>query len=179
MLDEIVTYVLRDLRLPEGGLASAEDADSEGEEGRFYLWDEAELTEVLGPELAAVAARWWGVRPEGNFEGRNILHRPERGDLLRPPEVEQARARLFEARARRVRPGLDDKVLTEWNAMMCATLAEAALATGNDEWRLAAEEIGRCSRLALSQRRPCAPFPPAARTAEGAQCSATRATWRG
>jgi uncharacterized protein YyaL (SSP411 family) len=142
VLDEIVTYVLRDLRLPGGGFASAEDADSEGEEGRYYLWDEDELNERLGPELARTAAEWWGVRPEGNFEGRNILHRPRGSELLRPAVIDEARAKLFEARSRRIRPGLDDKVLTEWNAMMCATLAEAALATGEREWRLAAEETG-------------------------------------
>ncbi len=161
VLGEIVAYVLRDLRLPGGGLASAEDADSEGEEGLFYLWDEAELNELLGP-LAEAASRWWGVSPEGNFEGRNILHRPERGDLLRPPEVEQARSILFEARAGRVRPGLDDKVLTEWNAMMCATLAEAALATGDEQWRTAAEEIGRLltSRLSRSDGRVLRSIPP-------------------
>jgi uncharacterized protein YyaL (SSP411 family) len=162
VLAETVTYVLRDLRLPGGGLASAEDADSEGEEGRYYLWEAAELNEVLGPELGGAAARWWGVRTGGNFEGRNILHRPERGDLLRPPEIEEARARLSEARARRVRPDLDDKVLTEWNAMMCATLAEAALATGEHEWRLAAEEIGSllATRLCRSDGRVLRSLPP-------------------
>jgi len=155
VLTEIVTYVLRDLRLPGGGLASAEDADSEGEEGRFYLWDQHELNEVLGPELAPEASEWWGVRPEGNFEGRNLLHRPGRGELLRPPAVDEARAKLFEARSRRVRPGLDDKVLTEWNAMMCATLAEAALATGEQEWLQAAEDLGAllASRFSRSDGR--------------------------
>ena len=71
----------------------------------------------------------------GNFDGSNILHRPQRGDLLRPPAIERARRLLFEQRAGRVRPGLDDKVLTEWNAMFCSTLAEAAGATGRSDWR--------------------------------------------
>ncbi len=84
------------------------------------------------------AIGWYGVTAAGNFEGANILHRPVRGDLLRPPEVEQARRALFDARARRVRPGLDDKVVTEWNAMFTATLAEAGAALGRDDWLAAA-----------------------------------------
>ena len=73
------------------GLYSAEDADSEGEEGRYYVWSLEEMTEVLGPALAAEAADWYGVAPEGNFEGRTVLHRARRGDLLRPPAIEAAR----------------------------------------------------------------------------------------
>src|SRR5687768_1297887 len=109
VVEETVGYVLRDLRAPEGGVYSAEDADSEGEEGTFYVW----RIEELDP----VAVEWYGATKSGNFEGRNILHRPVRGDLLRPPEVEAARRQLFELRAKRERPGLDDKVVTEWNAM--------------------------------------------------------------
>ncbi len=144
LLDETVGYVLRDLRQPGGGLASAEDADSEGEEGRFYVWRADEIREVLADdtEAAEAAIEWYGVTPAGNFEGANILHRPVRGDLVRPPAVERARAALFAAREGRVRPGLDDKVLTEWNALFLATLAEAAAATGDEGWRTAAVGIG-------------------------------------
>ncbi|MFP5376761.1 MAG: thioredoxin domain-containing protein [Acidimicrobiia bacterium] len=136
VVEETVGYVLRDLRAPEGGLYSAEDADSEGEEGRFYVWRHDELADVGGPEAVA----WYGATPAGNFEGANILHRPVRGDLLRPPEVEQARQRLFEVREKRVRPGLDDKVLTEWNAMFTSALAEAGAALGRPEWVASAVE---------------------------------------
>jgi hypothetical protein len=141
VLEETVEYVLRDLRAPEGGLYSAEDADSEGVEGRFYVWNLQEVTDALGAELAPAAIDWYGVTAAGNFEGSNILHRPQRGDLLRPPAIERARGLLFEHRARRVRPGLDDKVLTEWNAMFCSTLAEAAGATGRSDWREAAVSV--------------------------------------
>ena len=147
VVEETVGYVLRDLRSPEGGLYSAEDADSEGEEGRFYVWDHAEVLEVGGPDAAA----WYGVTAAGNFEGANILHRPVRGDLLRPPEVEAARQRLFEVREGRVRPGLDDKVLTEWNAMFVSALAEAAAALGRDDWRDAAVATGRFLLSSLRQ----------------------------
>ena len=142
VLDETLSYVLTKLRAPSGGLFSAEDADSEGEEGRFYLWSPAELEEVLGPELAAAAAEWYGVSEEGNFEGRSILHRPVVGDIIRPAEIERARGLLQERRESRVRPGLDDKVITEWNALACAVLAEAAAATGEARYARAATEVG-------------------------------------
>ncbi len=137
VLDETIGYVLRDLAAPGGGCFSAEDADSEGEEGRFYVWRPEEIRSACGDdvEAAEAAIEWYGVTNAGNFEGSNILHRPVRGDLLRPGAVERARKALFDAREQRVRPGLDDKVLTEWNGLFLATLAEAAAATGNEEWR--------------------------------------------
>jgi uncharacterized protein len=138
VVEETVAYVLRDLRHATGGFFSSEDADSEGEEGRFYVWTPAEITEVLGADLAPTAIDWYGVTEAGNFEGHNILHRPVRGDLVRPAPVEAARLGLFEARAKRVRPGLDDKVLTEWNALMLASLAEAAAALSRTDWTDAA-----------------------------------------
>jgi uncharacterized protein YyaL (SSP411 family) len=144
VLDETIGYVLRDLRAPEGGLHSAEDADSEGEEGRFYVWRPDEIRAACGEDAEAAegAIGWYGVTRAGNFEGANILHRPVRGDLLRPPAIEAARAALFEAREGRVRPGLDDKVLAEWNGLFLSSLAEAAAATGDDRWRDAAVSCG-------------------------------------
>jgi uncharacterized protein YyaL (SSP411 family) len=142
VVEETVEYVLRDLHDPKGGLYSSEDADSEGEEGKFYVWTPAEMTEVLGAELVATAIDWYGVTEEGNFEGRNILYRPTRGDLLRPPAVEAARTRLLAARDARVRPGLDDKVLTEWNALFLAASAEAAGALGRADWLAEATRTG-------------------------------------
>jgi uncharacterized protein YyaL (SSP411 family) len=145
-VSETIGYVLRDLRDDAGGFYSAEDADSEGEEGRFYVWRIEELLDVAGDAAAA----WYGATKSGNFEGRNILHRPVRGDLVRPPEVESARRRLFDAREQRVRPGLDDKVLTEWNALMISALAEAGAAAGRSEWIDAAES---CASFLLSSLR--------------------------
>jgi hypothetical protein len=141
VLGETLSYVLRELRDPQGGLYAAQDADSQGAEGRYYLWSAEELTSVLGPALGAEAADFYGVTPEGNFEGRTVLHCARRGELLRPPPIETARSQLFAARAGRVRPGLDDKIITEWNAMMCSTLVEAAAATERDDWSHAAEQI--------------------------------------
>ena len=141
VLDETLNYVLRDLRQPSGGLSCAEDADSDGTEGRFYTWTPAELGQVLG-ERAQVVGDWYGVTENGDLEdGRSVLHRDPSSAVLRPSEIEQARRELFAARAQRVRPGLDDKVLTEWNAMTCSVLAEAGAATGNARWTAAAVEV--------------------------------------
>jgi uncharacterized protein YyaL (SSP411 family) len=145
VLDETVGYVLRDLRHPEGGFYSAEDADSEGEEGRFYVWTPDQVVTALGgdAELADEAMAFYGVGPDGNFEGRTILNRLRHpGEIERPLRIEEARRRLFAAREQRVRPGLDDKVLTEWNGLMLAALAEAAAATGRADWLAAAVANG-------------------------------------
>ena len=154
---ETIRYVLRDLRLPGGGLASAEDADSEGEEGRFYVWTREELIHSLDVagyqgDVEAVC-RWYGIHKEPNFEhGTSALVREIRGDLIRPPQIEAARAVLFQARTKRVRPALDDKVLTEWNAMMISVLAEAGGALGDED--LVAEAVTLGEFLLSSLRRP-------------------------
>src|SRR5581483_8598192 len=157
IVEETVGYVLRDLRDPAGGFYSAEDADSEGEEGKFYVWSLAEFSEVLtaagltDAEIDEMAA-WWGVSGPGNFEGHNILHLvgfsldsergPGRGSEP-PAALERARLALFDHREKRVRPGLDDKVLTGWNGMFLQTLAEAAAALGRDDWMAAARANAR------------------------------------
>ena len=150
---EVLDYVLSDLRDGAGGICSAEDADSSGQEGRFYTWTGEELDAALPRELRTVARAWYGVGETPNFEhGQSILYRPVRGDLARPDDVEAARRELHAARSLRERPGLDDKVLTEWNAMAVAALAEAASVTGEARYRLAAVEVGEFLLGAL--RRP-------------------------
>jgi uncharacterized protein YyaL (SSP411 family) len=141
VVEETIEYVLRDLRDPSGGICSAEDADSEGVEGLFYLWTPKEISENLDPDIAAAASRWWGIEPQGNFEGQSILRRPGGSSLTRPADVQEARSRLLQVRFKRIRPALDDKVITEWNAMFCSALGEAASATGNRAWAAAALDI--------------------------------------
>ncbi len=137
---ETIDYVLTDLTHPAGGWFSAEDADSEGVEGKFYVWTPAQIREVLDADTASEAIAFWGVSDHGNFEESNILNRMHaRGDLARPEHIERARVALLEARSHRIRPGLDDKVLTEWNGLFLATLAEAARVTGNAAWLAAAQ----------------------------------------
>ena len=128
--EEIMSYVIDELRHSAGGFYSAEDADSldehgHSEEGAFYTWTPQEVTAVLGKD-APIALEWWNINDSGNFEGRSIPHRiPQRGSLQRSSEIESARQRLFHHRATRSRPGLDNKVLTEWNAMMLSSLCES------------------------------------------------------
>lgn len=135
---ETLDYVLRDMQDEAGGFHSAEDADSEGEEGLFYVWTIDELQGILGEETGGRFAEVYGASEHGNFEGRNILHlarsleqtaqlRGWPGDELRA-EMSAAKAKLLEVRGRRIRPAKDDKVLTGWNALMIDALARAARA---------------------------------------------------
>ena len=145
---ETIDYVLRDLSHPDGGFFSAQDADSVDEqghsvEGHFYVWSKQQVVEVLPPDLHEVALDWYEVTEAGNFEGANILSRlHHRGDLLRSSQVERARALLLDSRNTRSWPGLDDKVLTEWNGMMLATLAEASTLLQRPDWLAAAVKNG-------------------------------------
>jgi uncharacterized protein len=158
--DEIFTYVLRDMTSPEGVFFSAEDADSEGEEGRFYTWPREEFDRILGREDGAWAASIFGVRPEGNFSdpaepgltGRNVLFLKAEIEETHRTRFEGIRTRLLEARNTRVRPLLDDKVLADWNGFMIAALARAARVFDVPEYTRAA---GRAARFVLDRmRRP-------------------------
>ncbi|HVW18500.1 MAG TPA: thioredoxin domain-containing protein, partial [Solirubrobacteraceae bacterium] len=128
---QTLEFVLRELRGPEGGFASSLDADSEGVEGRFYVWTLAELRSLLGDDLEAAVA-WTGATASGNFEGANVLE--ARGPEPPPGQRERIRAALLEARAARVRPGLDDKRLTSWNALAIAAFADAGAALRHQEY---------------------------------------------
>jgi uncharacterized protein YyaL (SSP411 family) len=123
--EEILDYVVREMSAPEGGFLSTQDADSEGEEGKFFVWTPDEIRAVLGEEADAFIAAY-GVTRHGNFEGKNILEFV--GDLEHRPALVEARRKLFGAREQRVHPGRDDKVLTSWNGLMLAAFAEAARA---------------------------------------------------
>jgi uncharacterized protein YyaL (SSP411 family) len=140
--EETLEWALRELRQGEGGFASALDADSEGVEGKFYVWTLPEVREVLGPELAPVAIGHFGMTPGGNFEGANIPVRATSD----PTELPEIRRRLLEARERRVRPGLDDKRITAWNALMISALADAGAALERPDLVEAAE---RCAEFLL------------------------------
>jgi hypothetical protein len=147
-------WMLREMRTPQGGFASSQDADSEGEEGRFFVWTPGELVELLGARTGAWAAAWFGVEPEGNFEhGASVLWRPEPAQEVAAKlgvgraELESAlsgaRARLLEARARRVAPATDDKVLASWNGLAVSALAQAHQVLGQPRWLAAAQGAAR------------------------------------
>jgi len=129
-------YVLREMTHPDGGFYSTQDADNEGEEGKFYVWSHEEVIEALGAEDGAFFARHYDVTPQANFEGHNILNRLKTPQLGDADEARLAalRAKLLAARAKRVRPGLDDKVLADWNGLMIAALADASLMLGEPSW---------------------------------------------
>jgi uncharacterized protein len=133
---ETVRWLKREMTTKEGAFAASLDADSEGEEGKFYVWSKNEIIELIGPEAGEFFAHHYDVTDNGNFEGHNILNRlqpVERG------EAEEARLKalrdiLLDARAGRVRPGLDDKVLADWNGLMIAALVNAGVILEEPEW---------------------------------------------
>jgi hypothetical protein len=142
VVTETLDFVLRDLSAPEGALYSSFDADAGGVEGAHATFTLDELRRILPAPLVEPAADWYGITPGGNWEGRSIPVRPVGAPLERTPEVEEARLLLAAARAARVQPARDEKVLTEWNAMTVATLAEVASALGRSDYGRRAEEIG-------------------------------------
>ncbi len=163
---EILAYVLRDMRSEDGAFFSAEDADSEGREGRFYVWRPGQVREVLGEGLGELYCRLHDVAEPGNFEeGWSIPHTPmEYGGMAHlsglgedelANRLEDARGRLFAAREARIRPLKDDKVLTAWNGLMIAALSKAAQALGEPSYAAAARRAAEflLSRLSASNGR--------------------------
>jgi len=146
--EETLDYVLREMTSPDGGFYSSQDADSEGVEGKFYVWTPRQVVDILGAKGGDLFCRYFDVTEQGNFEGQNILH------VLTPPDalarelgvpegemarvVDEGRRKLLDARRKRVPPARDDKVLTAWNAMTLRSFAEAAAVLGRDDYRRAA-----------------------------------------
>ena len=159
---ETVTWLAREMTTPAGAFCASLDADSEGEEGKFYVWSEREVAEILGKEDAAFFSAHYDVTAHGNFEGHNILNRLRH--LTRTMEDEgrlaPLRAKLLAARSKRERPGLDDKVLADWNGLMIAALVHSAgtldaptsLAMAERAFRFIASEMTRGHRLGHSWR---------------------------
>jgi len=163
--EETLDWALREMRGSEGGFYSALDADSEGEEGRFYVWAPEEIRAVLGkpadpdpncikfsPQQVENLMQFYGVTEKGNFEGRNILHLAGGVDAVEPEGLAEMRQALYEARAKRVWPGLDDKRLTSWNALMISALAEAGAALGRDDYLDAARDCAEFIWSELHER---------------------------
>jgi uncharacterized protein YyaL (SSP411 family) len=166
---ETVDWLVREMTTDGGAFCASLDADSEGEEGKFYVWSLQEIMEVLGKEDGAFFAKHYDVTADGNFEGHNILNR-----LNRPPtsdadesRLASMRASLLVARSRRVRPGLDDKVLADWNGLMIAALVNAGILLGEPGWLAMAKrafdfivrEMTRGDRLGHSWREGKLLFP--------------------
>jgi uncharacterized protein YyaL (SSP411 family) len=139
---ETVGWLAREMTTPEGAFSASLDADSEGEEGKFYVWSLAEVEQALGPEDAALFVQHYDVTPEGNFEGHNIInllkHLPRSNEI--EAQLSMLRGKLFMLREKRIRPGLDDKVLADWNGEMIAALANAGSMLDEPDWISRAEK---------------------------------------
>jgi uncharacterized protein len=147
--EETLDWALREMHGPEGGFYSALDADSEGEEGRFYVWTPEQIRAVLG-DRAEPVLDYYGVSEGGNFEGSNILHLAHGTGAAEPEDLDELRRALYEARSKRAWPGLDDKRLTAWNALMIAALAEAGAVLQRDDYLDAARA---CADFVWSELR--------------------------
>jgi hypothetical protein len=149
VVEETIGYLERELSDPDGGWSAARDADSEGREGAYFLWTPGEVTAVLGAELGELFCRVYDVTEDGNFEGRSILNRLG-GGATGPEELQEierllapARKKLLEVRERRVKPGLDNLILTGWNALAVSAFLDASRAFGRPDW------LGRAERALL------------------------------
>jgi uncharacterized protein YyaL (SSP411 family) len=156
-IEETVGWLTREMMVEGGGFASSLDADSEGEEGKFYVWSVAEIEEILGADDAKLFADAYDVTAEGNFEGHNILNRLgaiELRDAETESRLATMRERLFFRRASRVRPGFDDKVLADWNGLAIAALASAADVFARADWLETAERAFDfvCTRMSSRGR---------------------------
>lgn len=157
VIRNIFEYVTRDLTGEEGAFYSAEDADSEGEEGKFYTWTKKQIEDVLDGEVASIFTQVYNIHEDGNFEdeatrkktGLNILHLNEKADITTDVKMSreeltlllnEAKTKLFIRRSARVRPSLDDKILTDWNGFMIAAMAKAAVAIGDEKFIDVAEK---------------------------------------
>ncbi len=169
-IEDTIAWLAREMTLHGGAFAASIDADSEGHEGRFYVWTLAEIIDVLGPEEGGYFARTYDVTEGGNWEGVNILNRL--GSMDRLPDADEsrlahARSKLLARRANRVRPATDDKVLADWNGLMIAALAFAGLIFGRTDWidmartayQFVTNTMMRNGRLAHSWRHGKALFP--------------------
>jgi len=154
MAEDILNYVLREMKSPEGGFYSAEDADSEGEEGKFYVWTRDQIKKVLGKDLGTPFCAYYGVSQEGNFEGKtntlNIASSLDKvaglyGMTVQALEImlEEGRKTLLKERGRRIRPHRDEKILTSWNALMMSGLTDGFRITGEQRYLVGAEDAAR------------------------------------
>ncbi len=167
--EETLEYLIAEMRHPDGGFYSSQDADSEGEEGRFFLWTLDEVERTLETDDADLARETFGLTAGGNFEGHSILW------MAAPPEdpaavesLEDIRRRLLDVRELRVRPALDDKILASWNGLALAAFADAARAFGSQRFRETAVALGEfIAREMLTQFKTCRSWKDGRRTGMG------------
>ena len=166
--EDVLRYVGREMVSPDGGFYATQDADSEGEEGKFFLWEREQVLSLLGTEMGEIFCRVYDVSDIGNFERHNILHvtlsDEQAGKMFGKPRTRSAscssmaRARLFEAREPRVKPFRDEKIIAAWNGLMLTAYADALRVTGNPEYRRIAEGCAAFVRRRLCVWGPDAPL---------------------
>lgn len=159
VVESVLNYILREMRHQEGGFYSAQDADSDGHEGRFYTWTPTEIIEVIGPQEATIFNEFYGVTEEGNFEGRNVLHMVQSIEEFTSKHqldlevlslrLATLRQKLWNAREKRNHPLKDDKILTSWNGLMIFTMVEAGRAFNNKQYVDAAVNAAKFIRRYL------------------------------
>ena len=147
--EETLDYVVREMTDPSGSFYSTQDADSEGEEGKFFVWSDREIEEVLGPDDGALVGGYFGVTEAGNFEGHTILNVPQGPESFAADTgtnveelaaaISRSKTRLLEVREKRVHPGRDEKILSAWNGMMIRSFAEGAAILHREDYRKVAE----------------------------------------
>ena len=185
---DILNYVLRDMTHPAGGFYSAEDADSEGHEGKFYCWTRAELKKLLAPDEFKAAVRYFGITEPGNFTdhshptplpNQNVLSvvEPNLSDAERLL-LASARKKMFDARSKRVRPHLDDKILASWNGLMLGAMARAYAILGDEKYRAAAEKNLAFIQEKLWQPQSSAAVPAAPKERRRDACATLFHRWR-
>jgi uncharacterized protein YyaL (SSP411 family) len=152
--EEIIAYVSREMKSPEGGFYSTQDADSEGEEGKFYVWTRDQIKEVLGKEKGTPFCAYYGVTPNGNFEGgTSVLHIESTSNKVSElygisvselqKLLEEGRRELFAEREKRIKPGRDEKILVSWNGLMISSFVDGFKVTGNEEYLKGAKGAAR------------------------------------
>jgi uncharacterized protein YyaL (SSP411 family) len=157
---EILTYVLRDMTSPDGGFYSAEDADSEGEEGTFYVWTIEEIKKILGEDDGSLFAKTFNIKPGGNFSdeatgqatGTNIPHLSEQIPADQKNKIDALREKLFTEREKRIHPQKDDKILTDWNGLMIAAFARAGQVLDEPAYTAAAKKAADYVLTTLSDK---------------------------
>jgi hypothetical protein len=199
---DVLNYVLRDMTHPAGGFYSAEDADSEGHEGKFYCWTHDELSKLLSPEEFNVAARYFGITKQGNFvdhshpqplkgqnvlsvveplSGRDALPRVQADRQVGPTDLAllaSAKKKMLAARSKRVRPHLDDKILASWNGLMLGAMARAYAVLGDEKYRAAAEKNLIFIQAKLWQPQSSAAVPAASKKNRRDACATLFHRWR-
>ena len=162
VVEETLAYVCREMTHHDGAFFAAQDADSDGQEGAFFVWKPSEILSVLGAELGGEFCRFYDVERQGNFEGKNVLNRSKRLELLAEEQelaesrLRPARAKLLTAREQRVKPQRDENILTSWNAMMVSAFLDAGLTLGVPGYRSTAERaLTYLLDYALANGRVC------------------------